>query len=161
MSPLSLIPAGYRIAALALGAAALAAAGAAVTWWGLSPRIDMQARRAAAAEQGMADAQALAERQQAVLEQHQTTLDRIAEVDRQIQALAQTIRRNQAASAAALEELKRNDKTVADYLATAVPAALGRLYARPETTDPGAYRAGSAVQPGPVPATRQGAAGDD
>lgn len=49
-------------------------------------------------------------------------------------------------------ELKHNDKAVADYLSIAVPAALGLRYARPDTTDPAAYRAAAAgLQPGAVP----------
>lgn len=52
------------------------------------------------------------------------------------------------------EEQKRNDKQIADYLGGAVPAGLGLRYARPQTTDPLAYRAGAAsMLPGPVPAT--------
>jgi hypothetical protein len=52
-------------------------------------------------------------------------------------------------------ELKRNDKEISDYLGGVVPAALGMRYARPETTDPAAYRAAAAgVQPGAVPAAR-------
>lgn len=39
------------------------------------------------------------------------------------------------------DELKRNDKETADYLRLSVPTALGLRYARPETTDPVAYRA--------------------
>jgi len=42
--------------------------------------------------------------------------------------------------AAALQELKRNDKAITDYLHQPVPAGLGRLYQRTETTDPAAYR---------------------
>lgn len=54
----------------------------------------------------------------------------------------------------------KNDKAIADYLGAAVPGALGLRYARPETTDPAAYRAAaSGVQPGPVPATGAPGAG--
>ncbi|WP_426237437.1 hypothetical protein [Pseudomonas sp. TWP3-2] len=51
------------------------------------------------------------------------------------------------------DELKRNDQAIADYFSLSVPTALGMRYARPETTDPVAYRAAAAGlrQPGAVP----------
>lgn len=45
----------------------------------------------------------------------------------------------------ALQELKRNDETIFDYLREPVPAELGRLYQRPETADPSRYRAAQDV----------------
>lgn len=55
-----------------------------------------------------------------------------------------------------IQEVKENDQAVRDYLAQPVPDSLGRLFIRPETTDPTLYRApydeGRAVQPGSVPA---------
>ena len=53
----------------------------------------------------------------------------------------------------ALEELKRNDKTIFDYLREPVPAELGRLYQRPETADPSRYRAAQDVPVDTVPAS--------
>lgn len=59
-----------------------------------------------------------------------------------------------------LSELKRNDKAIFDYLGSPVPVAIGLRYARPETTDPAAYRAAAAgVQPGAVPPAGASAAG--
>jgi hypothetical protein len=49
-----------------------------------------------------------------------------------------------------LAELKRTDEKTNAYLAELIPAALGLRYARPETTDPVAWRAGAVVQPGAV-----------
>ena len=49
-----------------------------------------------------------------------------------------------------LAELKRTDEKTNAYLAELVPVALGLRYARPETTDPVAYRVGAVVQPGAV-----------
>lgn len=49
-----------------------------------------------------------------------------------------------------LAELKRTDEKTNAYLAELVPVALGLRYARPETSDPVAYRAGAVVQPGAV-----------
>lgn len=51
-----------------------------------------------------------------------------------------------------LAELKRTDEKTNAYLADLIPGALGMRYARPESTDPVAYRAGAAVvQPGAMP----------
>lgn len=55
------------------------------------------------------------------------------------------------------DELKRYDQAIADYLRHPVPAALGMRYARPETTDPVAYRAAATAsgmrEPSAVPVT--------
>jgi hypothetical protein len=60
-----------------------------------------------------------------------------------------------------LAELKRTDEKTNAYLADLIPGALGMRYARPDTTDPVAYRAGAVVvRPGAVPATGSAAAGD-
>src|SRR5690606_38539905 len=105
--------------------------------------------------------QQLVELQAGVLAQQQKTLGDLAAIERRLEQLGQAVDRNRAAQAAALAELKRNDKAVADYLADAVPAALGRLYERPETTDPAAYAAPTGVQPGAVPpALSPGGAGE-
>jgi hypothetical protein len=74
-----------------------------------------------------------------------------------MRALEQTITRNAQAQSRALEVLKRHDQAVVDYLAAAVPAALGWLYERPETTDPAAYHSPGRLPADPVPVT--GAAG--
>ena len=132
---------------------ALAAAAAGVTWWGLSPRIALQEQRAGTAERDLAEAQAMVELQAGVLVSQQQLLGDLADIDRRMQQLGQTVTRNASAQAKAFEELKRNDQAIADYLASPVPSALGRLYERPETTDPAAYRAPDGVQPGAMPAT--------
>jgi len=155
-----MISAQYRFAAQ-LGCVLLLMAGAAgVVWWGMAPRIDQQADRANQAEQRLADAEALVLQQATVLAAQQETLGQLADIDRRLLQLSQTITRNQAAQSAAIEELKRNDQAVADYLAAAVPAALGLLYQRPETTDPAAYTAAPGLRPGGVPAPGQAGAGD-
>lgn len=147
-----MIPVQYQFAARLGGVLLLMALGAGVVWWGMAPRIDIETQRADTAQADLAQAQQLIELQAGVLEQQQKTLGDLAEIERRMQLLGQAVDRNRAAQAAAFAELKRNDKTVADYLAGAVPAALGRLYERPETTDPAAYSAPTGVQPGAVPA---------
>lgn len=135
---------------------ALAATAAGVTWWGLSPRIALQEQRAGTAERDLVEAQAMVELQAGVLVSQQQLLGDLADIERRMQQLGQTVTRNASAQAKAFEELKRNDQAIADYLASPVPGALGRLYERPETTDPAAYRAPDGVQPGAVPATGAG-----
>lgn len=147
-----MIPSQYQLAAKAGGVLLLMGLAAGVAWWGMAPRIDIEAQRADTAQSDLAQAQQLIELQAGVLEQQQKTLGDLADLERRLQLLGQAVDRNRAAQAAAFAELKRNDKAVADYLASAVPVALGRLYERPETTDPAAYTAPAGMQPGAVPA---------
>lgn len=139
----------------------LAAAGAGLAWWGLAPRIEQQATRAGQAEQALAEARQLAALQARVLEQQQQQLGQLTDLEQQLRALGQTVTRNAAQQRAALEELKRNDQETVDYLAAAVPAGLGRLYQRPDTTDPAAYRGADPLPADPLPPARPPAAGSD
>lgn len=153
MSLLDLIPAPLRMWVLLGLLAALVAGSAGATWWALSPRIDLQATRADRAEQDLAGERELTALQARVLEAQQASFARLDGVEQRMQQLGQTLQRNAAEQNRALEELKRNDQTIADYLAEPVPARLGLLYARPETTDPAAYISASAVQPSALPST--------
>ncbi len=153
MSLLDLIPAPLRVWVVLGLAAALVAGSAGATWWAISPRIELQAARADRAEQDLGREQDLTALQARVLEAQQGQFERLAAVELSMQQLGQTIQRNASAHNRALEELKRNDQAIADYLAQPVPAGLGLLYVRPETTDPATYVAPPAVQPGAVPAT--------
>jgi LysB family phage lysis regulatory protein len=157
MSLTDLIPVQYRLLAAGGIALVLLLAGAGLVWWGLSPRIGLQSARADHAEQALADSQKLVERQADVLAEQQKQIGQVTALDQRMRALEQTVNRNAEAQSRALEELKRHDQAVADYLAAAVPAALGRLYERPETTDPTAYHSPDRLPADPVPAT--GAAG--
>nr|MBO2511971.1 hypothetical protein [Gammaproteobacteria bacterium] len=130
---------------------ALGGIGAALVWWGLAPRIDLHAQRADRAEQSLADAQRMIDLQAGVLAEQQRQIGQVTELDRQMRELTRDIHQSAAAQAAAIEELKRHDQAVADYLRNPVPAALGRLYERPETTDPRAYRMPTGVPAGGVP----------
>lgn len=130
---------------------ALAGAAAGVTWWGLSPRIEREADRAGRAEQALAEAKQMIGLQAGVLEQQRAQLGALADIERRMQQLGQAVTRNADTHAQAFEELKRNDETIAAYLAGSVPAALGRLYERPETIDPAAYRGPAGVRSGAVP----------
>lgn len=153
MSIVDLIPAPLRMWVVLGLLAALVASTAGATWWAISPRIELQTTRADRAEQDLAAERELTALQARVLEAQQASFARLDGVEQRMQQLGQTIQRNASAQYRALEELKRNDQTIADYLAEPVPARLGLLYARPETTDPAAYVAPPAVQPGAVPTT--------
>lgn len=69
----------------------------------------------------------------------------LGEISRQTRQTQSTLDGQTAQLNRDLAELKRNDKEVSSYLAGLVPAAVGLRYARPETTDPVAYRAGAAA----------------
>lgn len=74
-------------------------------------------------------------------------------IDRQTLAITNALDGQTAQLNRNLVEMKRTDEKARAYLAELIPAALGLRYARPETTDPVAYRAGAVVQPGAVPAS--------
>lgn len=59
-----------------------------------------------------------------------------------------------------LAELKRTNEEVRAYLDSPVPAAIGVRHARPETTDPVAYRASAVMQPGTVSPAGPSGVGD-
>lgn len=135
----------FSKARLLVAAVALVIAAAAI-YWIVRPRIELQRQRADTAEQGLSSAREQIEVQARVLEGQQQLLGQITAIGERMDGIERTINQNQREQSRALEELKRNDKTIADYLFQPVPAGLGLLYARPETTDPTAYQAGSAVQ---------------
>lgn len=130
-------------------------------WWAVSPRIELQRLRAETAERDLAKADELIQVQARVLEGQQEEMERIAEIGRGLELLRQQVRRNAANQSQAIEELKRNDQTIRQYLSEHVPVELGLLYARPATTDPAAYRSESAVQPGAVSVAGTSAAGGE
>ena len=140
----------WRVVGLVLAGALLAALGAGLVWWGLAPRIDLQAQRADVAEKAAADLQQMVSLQASVLAEQQRQIGQITEIDQRMRALAQTVSSNARAQGAALEELRRNDQAVDEYLRGLVPAGLGRLYERPETTDPGAYHSPAVLPAGGV-----------
>ena len=151
----------WRVGAWALGVALLVALGAGLVWWGLAPRIDLQSQRADSAEKAAGEAQQMVSLQAGVLAEQQRQIGQITEIDQRMRALAQTVSTNARAQGAALEELRRNDQAVDEYLRERVPAGLGRLYERPETTDPAAYRSPAVLPAGGVrPAGAAGGAGE-
>ncbi|MNF00718.1 hypothetical protein D3C80_1995920 [compost metagenome] len=86
-----------------------------------------------------------------MLERQQEQIGAITDLERRMRLLGQSVDRNATAQAVAIEELKAHDQSVNDYLRAAVPAALGRLYERPETTDPAAYRSPAVLPAGALP----------
>lgn len=135
-----------------LGGLLLVALGAGLVWWGLAPRIDLQAQRAGAAETAAGEAQKLVELQAGVLAEQQRQIGAVDEIHKRMRLLEQAVSTNTKAQSAAFEELRRNDQAVAEYLRGPVPAGLGRLYVRPATTDPGAYHSAAVLPAGGVPA---------
>lgn len=136
-----------------LGGLLLVAIGASLVWWGLAPRIDLQAQRADSAVAAASDAQKMIELQAGALAEQQRQMGAIDEIHKRMRLLEQAVSTNARAQSAALEELRRNDQAVAEYLRGPVPAGLGRLYERPATTDPGSYRSPPVLHVGGVPAS--------
>lgn len=134
----------YTAAALAI---------AALTWWLVAmPRIELAQAHLEHAHQQLAAAGLLDMERVAVIEAQaeQLTGALVAEIKNRELLQALTIQSRE--QSRTLEELKRNDETIAEYLRTAVPADLGRLYERTATTNPRDYRKPLEVRTDPVPA---------
>lgn len=105
-----------------------------------APRIELAELNHARAAAKVVELQQLDEQRVDLIQHQQLQILEITDNERRNRELLQTMAGQGRAQSRALEELKRNDESIADYLRTAVPADLGRLYQRTATTDPSAYR---------------------
>ena len=139
---------------LKLIVAAAMVAAAFVGWWRYDVAATERDAAMARAESLKADNDEQADQLQqyaAELRAQQDRADRLAEIERDMRTIRQTIASQAEAQRAGFEELKRNDQAVRDYLRGRVPDALGVRYQRSATTDPAAYRrAGDGVPAGAV-----------
>ena len=125
---------------------------AALTWWLIaSPRIELAQTQFDHAQQQLTAAGLLDQERVAIIEAQSQQLAGVLAAELKNRELLQTLANQSRAQSQALEELKRNDETIAEYLRSPVPAGLGRLYQRAETTDPSAYRQQTEVRADPVP----------
>ncbi len=137
--------------------AIIAAITVAALWFLVAaPRIDLAELNHSIATERVAALELLDEQRINLIQYQQLQILEITENERRNRELLQTIAGQGRAQSRALEELKRNDETIADYLRSAVPADIGRLYQRTETTDPGTYRQSPSV---PADAVRSAGAG--
>lgn len=146
VSPLS-------VAALAV---ALLAGWAGYSWEEMRGSNARQADRIAVLELSAKGHAELIDAQAKALADRQAMTKALDQVTATTARLGQQLDRQGEQLAAGLEELKRDDPEAREYLRGAVPAAVGMRHARPETTDPAAYREGA---PGvrladPVPTAR-------
>lgn len=131
-----------RITAYAISAAVVAA----LTWWLIAmSRLELAQTQLDHAHQQLAAAGLLDRERVAVIEAQSEQLAGVLIAELKNRELLQAIAQQGRAQSSAIEELKRNDETIADYLRSAVPADLGRLYQRAATTDPADYRKPSSV----------------
>ena len=132
--------------------AGAALAVAALTWWLIAlPRIELAELNHATAAAKVTELQQLDDQRVALIQNQQLQILEITENERRNRELLQTIAGQSRAQSRAIEELKRNDETIAEYLRAPVPASLGRLYQRTATTDPSTYRQQTEVRADPVP----------
>lgn len=137
--------------------AIIAAITVAALWFLVAaPRIDLAELNHSIATERVAALELLDEQRINLIQHQQLQILEITENERRNRELLQTIAGQGRAQSRALEELKRNDETIAEYLRSAVPADIGRLYQRTETTDPGTYRQSPSV---PADAVRSAGAG--
>lgn len=121
--------------------AVAALAAAALTWWLIAlPRIELAELNHSIATERVATLELLSEQRVDLIRDQQLQIIEITENEKRNRELLQAIAQQGRAQSNAIEELKRNDETIADYLRGAVPADLGRLYQRTGGTDPSAYR---------------------
>ena len=141
----------YVISALAV---------ATLTWWLIaSPRIELAQTHLDRAQQQLAAAGLLDQERVAIIEAQSQQLAGVLAAELKNRELLQALANQSRAQSQALEELKRNDETIAEYLRAPVPASLGRLYQRTATTDPSAYRQSPQVRADSVPAASTASAG--
>lgn len=125
---------------------------AALTWWLIAlPRIELAELNHTIATERVAELQRLDVERIELIRDQQLQILEITENERRNRELLQTIAGQGRAQSRALEELKRNDETIAEYLRSPVPSDLGRLYQRAATTSAGDYRQSPEVRTGPVP----------
>lgn len=131
---------------------AIALAVAAATWFLIAtPRIELAELNHSIATERVAMLEQLDVQRVDLIRDQQLQIIEITENERRNRELLQTIAGQSRAQSRAIEELKRNDETIAEYLRSAVPVELGRLYQRAATTDPADYRQPSDVLADSVP----------
>ena len=141
--------------------ASTALAIAAATWWLIAlPRIELAELNHATAAAKVTELQQLDDQRVALIQNQQLQILEITENERRNRELLQTIAGQNRAQSRAIEELKRNDETIAEYLRSPVPADLGRLYQRTTTTSPGDYRQPSELRTDTVPAASTASTSD-
>ena len=134
---------------LPAGAAVLAVA---LAWLLVfSPRLELASTQLDHALQQLAAAGLQDIQRMAVIEAQAEQLASVLLAEQQNRALLAQLASQGRAHTQALQELKRHDEKIIDYLRQPVPAELGRLYQRPETTDPAGYRKQAGLPAGTVP----------
>lgn len=145
-----------RLMIYAIGA--LIAAG--LTWWLIAmPRIELAQVQLDHAHKQLAAAGLLDQERVAVIESQSEQLAGVLVAELKNRELLQALANQSRDQSQALEDLKRNDETIADYLRATVPVELGRLYQRAATTDPAAYRQPPEVRAYPVPTASKASTG--
>ena len=133
---------------------------AALTWWLIaSPRIELAQTHLGHVQQQLDAAGQLDQERVAVIEAQSQQLAGVLAAELKNRELLQELANQSSAQSLALEDLKRNDETIAEYLRAPVPGSLGRLYQRAATTDPSAYRQSPQVRADPVPAASKASTG--
>lgn len=134
--------------------AAAASAAVALAWWLVfQPRINLSRTQLEHTQQQLADMRALDVQRVEVINAQNKQLSAVLINEQRNRELLAQINSQSRAQTQALTELKRNDKKIMDYLDQPVPAELGRLYQRSETTNPVKYRQPPNVRTDLVPTT--------
>lgn len=134
---------------------------AVATWWLVAlPRINLAELGHATATEKVTELLQLDMQRVDLIRDQQLQIIEITDNERRNRELLQTIAGQSRAQSRALQELKRNDETIAEYLRSPVPIGIGRLYQRAATTDPGDYRKPPEMHADPVPTASAPSAAD-
>lgn len=141
--------------------AIIAALACAAAWFLIAaPRIELAELNYSIATERVAALELLDEQRVELIQSQQLQIIDITENERRNRDLLQAIAGQSRAQSRVLRELKQNDETIAEYLRSAVPADLGRLYQRTGGTDPSAYRQPPEVPTDAVPSSGASGAND-
>lgn len=141
---------------------AVALAAIALTWWlAFQPRLELAATNLDRTQQQLDAARQLDADRVSVIRAQAGQLALVLQNELKNRELLAQIASQGRAQSAALQELKRNDKAILEYLDQPVPADLGRLYQRAGGADPAAYRQQADVRTDALPsASKASAAGE-
>lgn len=133
---------------------AVALAAIALAWWlAFQPRLELAATNLDRTQKQLDAARQLDADRVSVIRAQAGQLALVLQNELKNRELLAQIASQGRAQNAALQELKRNDKAILEYLDQPVPVGLGRLYQRTAGTDPAAYRQQADVPADALPAS--------
>ncbi|MFT0213515.1 hypothetical protein VQ643_13060 [Pseudomonas sp. F1_0610] len=127
------------------GSAGLVVLGALLLWFGFaSPRLDLIAQQLDTAQVEVRKLEVEQDKALAELDFKREQLRETVAATEQFIKLQQQLDKQDRQQRQMIEQLRKQDETINNYLNQPVPDAIGRLYERKETRNPSDYRANTA-----------------